>query len=198
MNALMQQFFMNQMFCRGVLELEAEVKTEPRDNLLQQLKVLFGSLKEQSTGTYNAAPMCQLIKDFDGQPLSVGEQKDVDEFFNLFLDRLEPFIKSTRRPGLVQEVFGGAFANEIIGLECPHRSERVESFLSLSVQVKGKKNLEASLKAFVEEEYLVDKNAYDCDRCEKKIKAKRRTTFKVLPNHLVIVLKRFEYIMATR
>ena len=197
MNALMQQFFMNQMFCRGILET-GPAEGEGRDNLLYQLKVMFGSLKEQSLGTYNGAQICQSIKDFDGKPLAITEQKDVDEFFNLFLERLEPFLRQTGRPTLIQETFGGSFANEIIGLECPHRSERIEDFLSLSLQVKGKKNLEASLKSFVEEEYLSDKNAYDCDRCEKKIKAKRRTTFKVLPNQLVVVLKRFEFHTETR
>ena len=197
MNSLLQQFFMNAMFSRGILEVQAAPERcgETRENLLYQLKVAFGSLEEPSLGTYNATHLCPIIKDFDGMPLSIHEQKDADEFFGLFLDRLEPFLKSTGRPALIQEAFGGSFANEIIGLECPHRSERVESFLSFSVQVKGKKNLEAGLNALIEEEYLTDKNAYDCDRCEKKTKAKRRTTFKVLPNHLVIVLKRFEYLL---
>ncbi len=193
MNSLMQQFFMNAMFTHGILE--ADCKPDARDTLLYQLKVMFATMREPSLGVYNATHLCPLITDFDGKPLSINEQKDVDEFFGLFLDRLEPFLKPAMQPELVREVFGGAFANEVIGLDCPHRSERVENFLSFSVQVKGKKNLEASLNALVEEENLAGKNAYDCDRCEKKTRAKRRTTFKVLPNHLVIVLKRFEYLL---
>ena len=150
-------------------------------------------MHERAHDTYNATTLCQFIKDFDGKLITITEQKDIDEFFNLFIDRLEPFLKDVNKPDLIREIFGGSFANEIICADCPHRSEKVEGFLSLNLQIKGKTKLGDSLNSFVAGELLEGSNAYYCGRCEKKVKAKRRTTLKVLPNTLVVVLKRFEY-----
>lgn len=102
-------------------------------------------------------------------------------------------MKETKEPSLIQDTFGGCLANEIICLDCPHASENVENFLSLNLQIQNKKKLSESLDAFIESELLEGKNAYNCETCASKIKAKRRTSFKILPNTLIIVLKRFEY-----
>ena len=137
--------------------------------------------------------MCNIISDFEGKPLSINEQKDIDEFLNLFFDRLENNLKDTKEPTLIPDNFGGCFANEIICIDCPHASENTENFLSLNLQIQNKKKLTESLNAFIESESLEGNNAYNCETCGRKIKAKRRTTFKILPNTLIIVLKRFEY-----
>lgn len=36
-------------------------------------------------------------------------------------------------------------------------------------------------------------NAYHCTKCDKKVNALKRCCIKRLPNHLVLVLKRFEF-----
>ena len=150
-------------------------------------------LKDSRRASYNASHLCSLIKDFDGKPLSVYEQRDADEFFNLLMDRLESGLKTTNKPKLIQEVFGGAFANEIISQECDHRSEGKEDFLTLNIQIQNKKSLHDSLQAFIEGESLTGANAYNCEKCNKKVSAKKRSSFGILPNTLIIVLKRFEF-----
>lgn len=134
-----------------------------------------------------------MLKDIDKKPLSISEQKDVDEFYNLLFDQLDMSLQSTSQGSLIQEVFGGSFANEVICVDCPHRSERIEKFLSVNLQILGKKNIEESLNSLVESELMEASNAYYCERCEKKVKAKRRATLKVLPNTMVFILKRFDY-----
>ena len=161
-------------------------------------KVIFSVLQEKIRPSFNAAYMCGIITDFDDSPLSIYEQKDVDEFFNLFLDRLEKCFSGPDATILLpQQCFGGGFANEIVCEECGRKTARREGFLSVSLQVKGKRRLEDSLDAFIESEALEGKNAYNCDGCKKPCKAKKRSLFQELPDTLVIVLKRFSYDTAT-
>ena len=61
---------------------------------------------------------------------------DVDEFFNLLMERIEGSLKND----LVISNFRGALVNEIVG-SCQHISEREEAFFALSLPVKGKKTL---------------------------------------------------------
>jgi len=36
-------------------------------------------------------------------------------------------------------------------------------------------------------------NAYHCNECNKKVNTLRRTCLKKLPNHLMMIMKRFEF-----
>lgn len=36
-------------------------------------------------------------------------------------------------------------------------------------------------------------NAYHCEKCNKKVDTLKRVCIKTLPNHLILVLKRFEF-----
>lgn len=40
-------------------------------------------------------------------------------------------------------------------------------------------------------------NSYKCERCNKKVAALKRVCLKKLPNHLIMVLKRFEFDLDT-
>jgi ubiquitin carboxyl-terminal hydrolase 9/24 len=40
---------------------------------------------------------------------------------------------------------------------------------------------------------LDGENAYHCEKCAKKVSAQKRMCLKKLPNHLILVLKRFEF-----
>ena len=148
-------------------------------------------LSEKSRPSYNASYLCSAIKDCEDNPISIYEQRDVSEFFNLFLEKIDECLISNKM--LSKDIFGGTLANEILCLECPHKSDKKEEFLSLNLQIKGKKNLQESLKQFIESESLEGNNLYYCEICDKKIKAKKRVTVKVLPNNLCISLKRFDY-----
>jgi len=59
--------------------------------------------------------------------------------------------------------------------------------------VKNKKNIYESLKTMVEGELLEGDNAYQCEKCEKKVSALMRVCVKQLPNVLIMALKRFDY-----
>jgi len=118
---------------------------------------------------------------------------DADEFFNMFMDKLENQIKGTKFEHSIKQHFGGVVSNELICKGCPHYSEREETFLTVNLQVKNKKNIDQSLAAFVEGEMLEGDNAYHCAICDKKVTTLKRACLKKLPNHLIMVLKRFEF-----
>lgn len=42
-------------------------------------------------------------------------------------------------------------------------------------------------------ENLIQDNQYFCNDCQKKVDARKETMFQELPDHLIFVLKRFEY-----
>jgi len=66
---------------------------------------------------------------------------DVDEFYAMFLDRLETAIRGTPFEKTIQSHFGGKFSNEMICQGCPHKYDRLEQFLSISLPVKNKKSI---------------------------------------------------------
>jgi ubiquitin C-terminal hydrolase len=76
---------------------------------------------------------------------------------------------------------------------CPHKYERAEPFLSLSISVKNQKSIEQSLNSFIQGEMLEGDNAYFCEKCDKKVDTLKRTCIKRLPKYLIVALRRFEF-----
>lgn len=118
---------------------------------------------------------------------------DAEEFLNMFMDRLETAIKGSPQEKTIQTHFGAKFASEMIGIGCPHKSERSEPYLTIGVQVKNKRSIHEGLRAFVEGDMLEGDNAYHCAKCDKKVDTLKRTSIKTLPRFLIITLKRFEF-----
>ena len=97
--------------------------SEPDPNsLLFQLQVLMGFLKVSTKRWYDTISFCRAVKDYDGQPVSLGEQKDVNEFGNLLFDRLEESHPDMKR--LVQSMFSGKTVSRIMKVcTCYHSFE---------------------------------------------------------------------------
>ena len=124
MNSLFQQIFMIPSFRNDILEIEDPHKEDrtlpPDENVLLQIQNIFGALHESEKQYFNPKGFCQAFKDWDGQPVNVMDQMDVDEFFNTFTDKLENLIKSTKQQNTINYHFGGKFANQLICKDCPH------------------------------------------------------------------------------
>jgi ubiquitin carboxyl-terminal hydrolase 9/24 len=165
------------------------------DNLLYQLKCIFIALAESEEQFFNPGGLCGAFKDWDGNPVNVYEQMDVDEFYNQLMDKLENLVKDSGEEDkdFIKDHFGGTLSNELICKGCPHYYERDEPFGAIPLNVKNKKTIHDSLKAFIEGEMLEGDNAYKCEKCDKKVDTLKRVTIKKLPNHLFMVLKRFEF-----
>ena len=219
MNSLLQQFFMIPKLRAGILEcrdiLEAgEVKKEVKmevegegeekkveveeedvdaddiDNLLFQFQNLFANLSESEKRSADTAPFVNSYKDFDGNATNPSEQQDVDEFFSVLMDRLENQLKPLKQKDLLKENFGGQILNQIICQECKNVSERGEDSLVVPLDVKGKGSVEDALKLYVEGEMLDGDNKYNCETCARKCDSLKRCCIGVLPETLILHLKR--------
>ncbi|KAI9234743.1 MAG: hypothetical protein BYD32DRAFT_438947 [Podila humilis] len=197
-NSIVQQFFMNRDFRTGILDAPTDENDANRnDTLLYQLQLLFGNLQESMKRSYNAHGFCYAYKDWDGNPMNVAVQMDVDEFFNILFDRLESSVKSTPQEELFKKQYGGKLVQQIKSKDCEHISEREDSFFSIQCEVKNKKSLEESLQLYVQGEILDGDNKYKCSSCDKHVDAIKRACIKELPQNLILHLKRFDYDMDT-
>lgn len=142
---------------------------------------------------YNPLEFCLAFKDVEGNHINIHEQMDVDEFYNMLMDRVENCVKGNGQPNFIQACFGGSMKNRIISSECAHMSESEEPFLALNMQVRNKKSLFESLETLTKEETLEGQNRYLCSFCNKKVVAQKHSYLNKIPDHLIFVLKRFQF-----
>jgi len=106
MNSILQQLYMIPSFRKAILEVEDRNNDKPQeDNVLYQIKCMFGGLMQVEKQYFNPKKFCKAFKDFDGQPIDPLVQKDVDEFFNMFMDRIEGLIKGTPQEKTMNNLF---------------------------------------------------------------------------------------------
>lgn len=72
-------------------------------------------------------------------------QMDVDEFFHTLMDKIEFNLKKIKKEDIINDVFQGEYSNLIVGQECQHKSERVENFMSMRLEIKNKSSLTQAL-----------------------------------------------------
>jgi uncharacterized UBP type Zn finger protein len=170
MNSLMQQLFMVPEFRYGILAQQStDALDEPekrKDSLMYQMQAIFGHLMDSERVAYDADAFCAAYKDWEGQPMARTVQMDVNEFFNHLFDKLDTSFKGTPHAQLLNHCFGGKLSNQLLGREegCTHEREREEDFYIISLDVKGKKNVTESFKAFVEGEMLEGDNKFQVRR----------------------------------
>ena len=110
--------------------------------------------------TYNPIVFFNSIKDYSGQVMPTNEQKDVDEFLNIYIDKIEQNIIGSKDEQTLKTIFGGVFAQELICKDCPHRSSREEPYLTLNLEIKNKSNIKEALDLFIRGDMLEGDNAY--------------------------------------
>jgi ubiquitin carboxyl-terminal hydrolase 9/24 len=69
MNSIMQQLFMIPTFRKAILEVEDTSQEPPEENVLHQLKTIFGGLMEIEKQYFNPKRFCFAFKDIDGSSL---------------------------------------------------------------------------------------------------------------------------------
>lgn len=206
MNALLQQLFQVQRFSEGIMAIEWDdlrnfLKEDCKGDeanaaadVIFQLQVTFGYLKLSQKRYYDARSFCAAFRDYDGQPLRLSEQKDINEFASMLFDKLDCNKKSAE---VLNGCFGGRLVYQIISMESAYRSEREEAFNIITVEMQNKDTLEEALELFVAGERLSDDNKILDESENRKVEAVRRCTIRALPNTLIIHLKRFEFDLRT-
>ena len=189
MNSLIQILYNIGQFRDSILKCKC---TDTEKNILYELKNLFFSLQYLVDIQFFRPISFQ--QNFEGGPINPREQMDVDEFFNILIDKLENRLKGTNNENLVKYIFQGKQNDNIIFEEgCPHKRTNVNNFYSIQLQVKNKKNIYESLDTFIEGEHMTGDNSILCEKCNRKIPSIKNQDFKTLPRILMFVLKRFEF-----
>jgi hypothetical protein len=127
---------MTPLFRNSILDLVDESTppdTPENEDMLYQLQYIFSSLGESAKQYVNPKDFCHSFKDWDGNPINVIEQMDVEEFFNSFMDKLEGYVLGDHKYNkFIKNAFGGRLVTELIGKDtCKHKSEREEPMLHL-------------------------------------------------------------------
>ena len=183
MNSAIQQLFMIPEFRDPLLRLDELVSS---DCILKELQKVFGVLYKRQYSGYQPKGLCEIMN------IDVKVQKDVAEFLNTIFDNVQDALKNTPQSDLIKDTFEIRTSNAFICQECKTRSENISRLYLLGLEVKHKSSIIESLAAYTKPEVLEGENAYACENCGKKVTAIKQETISLLPNYLLIQLKRFE------
>jgi len=188
MNSLFQILYNIELFRDSILKCSCN---DPQNNSLYELKKLFFSLQYLDIQYYSPDTF---PKNFEGNPLKINEQMDIDEFFALLMDKLESRLKGTNNENIIKYIFQGKQNDNLnFGESCPHKRTNINNFYSIQLQIKDKKDIYESLDTLIQGETMDGDNAIFCDKCNKKFSALKNQDFNTLPRILIFVLKRFEF-----
>ena len=182
MNSLIQQFFMNKKLRENLINPE---KNQKINELFHNLQYLLSEMKFTSKNFLEPKTFFNSITDYENNQLKAFNQMDVDEFFNLLTDKCESNI--------FNKYYEGKLTSSYTCDECKNESLSTQSFLTIDLQIKGKKDIKESLNTFFSNETLDGDNKYQCEKCKKKVKAIKNTFISEFPINLLLVLKRFEF-----
>ena len=192
MNSLFTQLYMNVPFRKFMMDINI-TDGAASQRLLAETRNLFGYMQGSALRAIDTNDMAEAIVTYDGTPVDVTHQVDVDEFFNLLFDRWENQIIAEDDRKEFRSFYGGQIVQQIKSKECEHISERLEPFSAIQCDIAGKSNLSESLNAYVQGEAMEGDNKYSCTSCGKYVDAVKRACFKELPHNLIFHLKRFDY-----
>ena len=198
MNSVLQQLYMIPIFQKSLMNLKIKdidyksKETEDLDELLFQLIKMFYYLTYSDKKYYNPKSFVHSFKDYEGNPTNPNVQCDAQEFLTRFIEKIEEQIKNSNERFLCNNILGGTTLQQITctNNDCNNISERKESIIYLSLDIKGNKTIYECLEKYTSEEKIED---YHCEKCGKKITHKKRVVIDKLPNILILHLQRISF-----
>ncbi|KAF9765198.1 hypothetical protein IL306_002571 [Fusarium sp. DS 682] len=122
--------------------------------LLSYTQKLFGHMQESYRRYVDPSNFVNSIKTYDDALIDIHNQMDVDEFYNLLLDRWESQLSGHDEKRIMKSFYGGQLVQQVKSKECEHISERLEPFSAIQCDIKGKGTLAESLQAYVDGEVM--------------------------------------------
>ncbi|KAF5561945.1 hypothetical protein FNAPI_3407 [Fusarium napiforme] len=196
LNSLMTQLFMNTTFRRFILGCRIDDPANSQQ-LLSYTQKLFGHMQESYRRFVDPSNFVHSIKTYDDTLIDIHNQMDVDEFYNLLLDRWETQLSGHDEKRVIKSFYGGQLVQQVKSKECEHISERLEPFSAIQCDIKGKGTLAESLQAYVDGEVMEGDNKYKCSTCDRHVDAVKRACLKDVPDNVIFHLKRFDFNLRT-
>ena len=210
LNSLFQQLFMVPAFRNALLALPIKAAAPPAADaggaqpatlaaeeqhriLLSQLQLMFGYLQESEKKWFDTRELCGVIRDAEGAAVNPSIQMDADEFFMQLFEQLEGALKETPQADLLKKLFQGQMVMQMLNKDTKQKySERLETWFTISIDIKSKKSVLDALDHFFEGEVLDGDNKYKTEEGEY-VEAIKRSCVHTLPAVLILHLKRFEF-----
>ncbi|XP_043708962.1 ubiquitin carboxyl-terminal hydrolase 26-like [Telopea speciosissima] len=194
-NSILQCLYINTSFREGIFSVEPNLlKQQP---VLDQLARLFAQLHSSKMAFIDSAPFIKTLE------LDNGVQQDSHEFLTLLLSLLERSLSHSnvsKAKTIVQDLFRGSVSHVTRCSICGSDSEassKMEDFYELELNIKGLKNLDASLDDYLSVEELRGDNQYFCESCGTRVDATRCIKLRTLPDVLNFQLKRCVFLPKT-
>ena len=162
------------------------------DHLPYHLLSIFTRLALSHRSFIDPAPLVRTLG------VSNVEQQDAHEFRTYILQALElALLNSTYKPHhtLLQTLFEGSSKSVLRCQQCGHESTTASPFIDLTLPIKGRGSVYASMRSLCDVEQL-EENAVYCSTCEAKTSMDKRVEYERLPPYLNVQLMRFELVFA--
>ena len=182
MNSVLQQIFYTFPVLIEVLNSKSTM-----DDAVQ-LKELFKNMFIRMSSPVQTKPFVDAFSQITNGRFTSERQEDAVEFFHELIEHI-----STKG----RNIFKGETKDFIDDMSGNHLSERTEEFTTLDIVVRGKKNIQESLKEIEDFCMLTGSNKYRDSRTNQLVDAKKYSVISSLPPVLVLHLNRFTYDMET-
>ncbi|KAL5039244.1 hypothetical protein BDV3_002622 [Batrachochytrium dendrobatidis] len=189
-----------------------------QNSILHAMQELFVAISTQKkrTGVFSPRYFISKLKE-ENELFNNTMQQDAHEMFNYLLNAIAEIllnqktemvdafktlhlpilpnskVKEQTAPTWIHALFEGQLTNETKCLNCESITNRVESFLDLSIDIDQHSSISSCLRNFSSSEVLYGKNKFFCDTCNSLQEAEKRMKIKRLPNVLAVHLKRFKF-----
>ncbi|KAG0333062.1 Ubiquitin carboxyl-terminal hydrolase 36 [Podila humilis] len=143
---------------------------------------------------------CKTSNFYVGKQFVIGRQEDSHEFARCLIEslqkscllgvdsKLDNRIKETT---IIHQIFGGYFQSQVKCTVCERESNTFETFLDISLDIKGAESISRALRDYTRPEILSKSNQYFCDKCNTLVDARKQMTIYEAPKILTVHLKRF-------
>eukprot|EP00397_Hematodinium_sp_SG-2012_P001859 GEMP01001864.1.p1 GENE.GEMP01001864.1~~GEMP01001864.1.p1 ORF type:complete len:819 (+),score=183.47 GEMP01001864.1:290-2746(+) len=134
-------------------------------------------------------------------PEKMSEEEEEKMYMDLEEKHGEEFVAAlhwkkylTRNKSFLVDIFQGQLRSVLTCTECGYSSKTFDPYLYLSLPVSSSMTCVAdALHTFLEEEQLDGDNRWRCNRCKKKVVAKKKMDIYKAPSVLILHLKRFSF-----
>lgn len=185
-------FILDQIHEETKVSCDISFKNVPdriKDYLKLRQKYTIEIKKITEEDTNDTSILDNIIKEFD----EFTNSNKQEELIYKYLKFWQNYIKNNY--SIIQDIFAGAYLNEITCKECGNKSHTFDPFTSFTLDLPTDQNeisLEDCLKNYSKPELLTGDNQYNCDKCKKKVDANKNMFLWEIPDYFVVHLKRFK------
>ena len=204
LNSLIQTLFMTPEFRYELFKwnYNQDLNGSQEDCIPLQLQKLFYRLQEPLRKVEETKG---LTKSFQWSSNEVYVQQDIQELCRVLFEAIELSfsLSNNDQNNFVKKLYQGKTQSIIRCCECGYKSFNNDTFMDLSLPIMNmfegiyNKSLEMAFMNFIKPESLDGDNKYFCEKCNKKVKAEKYTSFEYFPKILFLQLGRFYYDFAT-